>query len=433
MTTAHDPIGQQWSLQKKIGFRFVFCYALLFTTIGGNDSFPLYADVYYPFFNHFQKFLAWAGKHLFNVTVITAPREWGESGGDATVDYMLCLFILIVALLATAVWSYTGRKTKNYDKLFYWLRVLLRYFVATNMIYYGVSKLLRVQFPTITISRLMERVGDMSPMGLAWTYMSYSTAFNYFTGAAEVLCAFLLFFRRTTRLGATLGVVLMVNIVAINFCFDVCVKLFSTTLLLMCIFILIPDYQFFINFFIRHSEVPVSDITPHRFKTKWKNYFLTGMKWTLMGYNVIAVYIGMNAYVTVNNYADPKLTKPPLYGLYKVDSFEQNREKLTLDNVRWNNFWVSHAGFATIKFVDDSVKSYFFTPDTLTHTIKAHTAADPLHSFYLNYETTRPGVLILKGQWQSDSIVVKMHKVDLNGFRLISRGFHMINEFPYNK
>ena len=426
----------RWSVPQKIAFRFFFIFFVLYIIFVPSDSIPLYNDVFYPFINFFQGFIAWAAKNTLHIVITPVIKSLGDSGGDSTFDYLLYLFVIVLSAVVTIIWSFTGRKTANYNKLFYWLLVMLRYFVAFTMIFFGSAKVFRIQFPAPTIGRLMERVGDMSPMGLAWTYMSYSHWFNYFTGCTELLCAGLLFFRRTTRLGAAIGIVLLVNIVAINFCFDVCVKISSTTLLVMCLFILIPDYTRFISFFLRNSEVLPSDLSLYSFTAKWKNTTLMVVKYVLIVFTLYWNYDLMLDQIAIYGYGGNDAKKPPLYGLYQVETFVKNRDTLkplTTDTIRWNKFWISRPGTAAVKLMNDSVAGFIFKPDTLKHTVTATTYTDTTHKFFLHYTFLKPNIMILQGHWKQDSISVRMHKVDLKSFRLISRGFHMINEFPYNR
>jgi len=65
--------------------------------------------------------------------------------------------------------------------------------------------------------------------------------------------------------------------------------------------------------------------------------------------------------------------------------------------------------------------------------VTVNTYADTVNKFHLHYTTQQPNIMILQGHWKHDSIYVRMNKVDLSSFRLISRGFHMINEIPYNR
>jgi uncharacterized membrane protein YphA (DoxX/SURF4 family) len=112
----------------------------------------------------------------------------------------------------------------SYDRLYYWMIVVLRYYVGITMLAYGSVKIVQLQFPSPTPWRLIEPYGDSSPFTLAWTFMGYSRGYNYFTGIAEVSCGILLLFKRTSLFGAVIAFTVSANIAAINFCFDVPVK-----------------------------------------------------------------------------------------------------------------------------------------------------------------------------------------------------------------
>ncbi|MES2110828.1 MAG: hypothetical protein V4577_18875 [Bacteroidota bacterium] len=423
----------EWPLWQKIGFRFFFVFFILYCLLVPSDVLLHYGNIFYPFINWFQFFIIWAAKSLFHLSVMPVTRSLGDSGGDATFDYLLYLFVLLVAATATAIWSYTGRKTRNYNLLFHWLLVVLRYFVAFTFIFFGAAKVFLVQFPAPNIGRLMERVGDMSPMGLAWTYMGYSRWFNYFTGGSELLCAGLLFFRRTTRAGVVMGIVLLLNIVAINFCFDVCVKISSTTLLLMCLFILVPDYGNFILFFFGGQNAAAFNRVQPALRATYGNKILSIVKYGLIAYALYWNYGVMTDQVAT--YGDGRYTtqKAPLAGLYQVETFVRGHDTLkplTTDTIRWRCFWISRPGTATVQLMNDSTRLCGLQVDTLNHKLTlAKTAAQ---RFDFGYMTQGDG-LVLVGRWKGDSIIVRMHKVDLNNFRLINRGFHMINEGPYNR
>jgi hypothetical protein len=71
--------------------------------------------------------------------------------------------------------------------------------------------------------------------------MAASTAYTFFCGLTEVTAGTLLLFRRTLTVGALVAVAALVNIVLLNFCYDVPVKLYSSHLLMMALFLLIAD------------------------------------------------------------------------------------------------------------------------------------------------------------------------------------------------
>jgi len=131
-----------------------------------------------------------------------------------------------------------------------------------------------------------------------------------------------------------------------------------------------------------------------------------------------------------------KAKKPPLYGIYKVERFVLNKDTLpplTTDTTRWAKMTISYAEGVQIKLMNDSMKFYAFKPDTTKHKITAYTYADTVHKFTLSYAMQKPDVMLLTGKWKKDSVQIKLRKLDPNKYRLVSRGFHWVNEYPLNK
>ena len=93
--------------------------------------------------------------------------------------------------------------------------------------------------------------------------MGYSPAYNVFAGGAEALGGLLLLFRRTTTLGAVVAIGVLTNIVMLNFCYDVPVKLFSIHLTLMATALAGLDGRRLLNAFVFNRPTPAADLSPH--------------------------------------------------------------------------------------------------------------------------------------------------------------------------
>jgi hypothetical protein len=52
--------------------------------------------------------------------------------------------------------------------------------------------------------------------------------------------------------------------------------------------------------------------------------------------------------------------------------------------------------------------------------------------YKLNY-IKNDSILSFKGLWKNDSIQIKLNKFDTSKILLTNRGFHWINEYPYNR
>ncbi|PAW93582.1 hypothetical protein CKK33_08775 [Mucilaginibacter sp. MD40] len=428
-TIDDEPV--HWSAARKIALRFFLVFFLLYIFFNPNGVLP-YVDVLYEkYIEPFHSLVVWLGSHVLHLA--KPITTFTNGSGDTTYDYVIMLLIFVLAVVCAIIWSLADRKTRNYNKLFYWLTVVVRYYVAITMLTYGFVKVIKLQFPSPDLNRLLEPIGDASPMGLAWTYMGYSYGFNLFTGLGEVTCGLLLFFRRTSTLGALLGLVVAGNIMAINYAFDVPVKLLSTMLTVMCLFLLSKDAARLINFFILNKPAAPANLTPHTFKKRWANITTTVVKYLLIVY-VLAGNL-VSDIQAMSQYGD-HAPKPPLWGIYQVKSFIRNHDTvppLTTDTMRWNKLILPYNSTARVIFMDDSTRYYNWKLDTVKHTVVMFPYTDSLNKGTYTYSMPKKDELLLKGVKRSDSLEIWLKKVDLKKFRLINRGFNWINEYPYNR
>jgi uncharacterized membrane protein YphA (DoxX/SURF4 family) len=144
---------------------------------------------------------------------------------------------------------------------------VIRYFLAFEMVRYGAAKLVGMQFYP-RYHRLDSRVVDLPPTALAWSFFGGSYGYQAFAGLAEVASAILLCFRRTTTLGACLLVAVMSNVVLVNFTYDLPVKLFSTTYLVMAMYLLVLDAKRLWAFFLGDGPVPPRHYLAYPFRPR---------------------------------------------------------------------------------------------------------------------------------------------------------------------
>lgn len=57
----------------------------------------------------------------------------------------------------------------------------------------------------------------------------------------------------------------------------------------------------------------------------------------------------------------------------------------------------------------------------------------PRFKAVLRYIETPPNRLRLSGTFGGQHVVATLHRVDASKFLLLSRGFHWINEYPFNR
>ncbi len=98
-------------------------------------------------------------------------------------------------------------------------------------------------------------------MGLLWTFMGMSRAYSTFAGIAEMAGGLLLIVPRFTTLGSLVTFGVMSNVLMLNFCYDVPRKIYSVHLVLMSLFLLLPDVRRLLDFFLRNRRTePTPDV-----------------------------------------------------------------------------------------------------------------------------------------------------------------------------
>jgi len=307
-----------WSPAKKISFRFFFIILTLFIFLNNNGAF-LYAEHLFHFPTLWlYKIIPWFSVNVLNYNYDVSIFPNGS--GDTSYNYVLLLFIFLLAALGGLIWSILDRKRKNYSKLYYWLIVLVRFYLAFTLMRYGSVKVVQLQFPQPSLLRLLQPLGEMSPMGLAWTFLGFSKGYNIFMGVIEVLSVLLLF-KRTMIIGAFLSLAASVHVMAVNYFFDVPVKILSTALVVMGLFILAPYIATILRFFLTYQPQQLSPLQIPVFKRRWQLIAFRSFK-----YLFIIWTIGlMVSHAFFQQYSFGALApKSPLYGIYNVEEYILN-------------------------------------------------------------------------------------------------------------
>ena len=249
-----------WHPATRVVFRFVFAYLILFILPFPLGSVPYTEALAEPYTQLWNAIIPRVGRDVLKLDYEVGVVFNGS--GDRTYDYILVLCLLVLAAAATALWSLLDRRRTAYPRLYQWLRVYVRLYLGTVMIGYGAYKVINSQFPHPPLDRLVQPFGYASPMGLLWTFMGASEPYAMFTGAAEMLCGILLFARRTTALGAVACVAVLSNVVMLNFSYDVPVKLYSSHLLAMAVFLAAPEARRLANVFLFNRATEPAETRP---------------------------------------------------------------------------------------------------------------------------------------------------------------------------
>ena len=362
--------------------------------------------------------------------IIGRVEPLSNGSGDGLFNYLQVAAMLLVAIIISMIWNIADRKRQSYNEAFYWVWTLVRYILALFMITYGVGKIYESQFPAPTLHRLVQPYGMSSPMGLAWTFMGASRPFSIFTGCSEALAGILLLFRPTVKFGAMMCISVMSVVVAMNFCYDIPVKLFSSHLLLAAVFVLSPEVPRLLKFLFTYKAIESPRMYMHPFrKVKWQHIMWIALKATLC--LLITFYI--ITFNTEDNFYTSK-EKVPLYGLYTAQWVIHNNDTIPArldDSTRWRYLIMQYEEMATVRYMTDTAQRFEINVDTVQHTLLMKD--DEERETLYKYNLIAPGKYILQNSKPNDTTVIVLYQNDLKKFLLINRGFHWINEVPFNR
>jgi hypothetical protein len=280
----------------------------------------------------------------------------------------------------------------------------------------------------VSLARLLQPYGDSSPMGLLWTFMGASKTYNVFTGAVEMLGGALLFISQLTTLGALVCICAMGNVFILNMSYDVPVKLYSFHLLVFAIFLAAPDLRRLADLFIFRGKVQLA-INPPLFRRKWANRGLLAAQLLLGVYFAGEFLYGSHQSSALYN------AKSPLQGIWLVDEFSMNgqvRPVSLADQLRWNRVIFDNAYELSVQSIDGARNRYRSRIDLKQGKITFVKRDNPTHTADFAFSRPQPELLTLEGAMEGQRIGVKLHRIQEPSFLLNTRGFHWINDYPYN-
>ena len=367
----------------------------------------------------------WSGENLLGLDKV--ERSPMNGSGDTTFDYIKFFTSLIFTLLATCIAFSIPAFRKNQKKFSNFIHIYARYFLAIFLFNYGLAKFYEGQFLFPDFSRLDQKIGDSSPMGLLWTFMGYSKAYTFFSGLCEIAGAVLLLFRRTSVLGALVSFLVMLNVVMLNFAYDVPVKLFSTHLALISVFIFSPNFKNLFRFFFQNETVGLKS-EPIELHNRWLKSGRIIIKFgCLFGFPAWFLYLGLSYRKAEANHH--------LNGSYITEVFVKNNDTLTPaenDSTAWKKFFITGA-YSKIIFQNEKKKFFVTEIDSTMQSIRFTSFPDSAETWKLEYRFEDRKKFVLSGLFRSDRITATFNVTKPEDYELLRRKFNWINEQPYNR
>jgi len=417
---------QAWSFARKLGFRFAFLYWLLYGLPFPLSDVPWTGWITGPYSSGMDALMLWSGRHLLGIEreIPTAPT----GSGDTTLAYVYLVCEIAIAVCGALVWSLLDRRRAHYTRLAGWLWAYVRLLLATALIAYGSYKVIPSQFPKPSLDRLAQPFGEASPMGLLWTFMGVSAPYQMFTGTGELLGGVLLFARRTAVLGALVATAVMAQVVMLNLAFDVPVKLYSVHLLAMALFLLLPHARNLFDQFVlgrpaaafgraRLLERPLWHRTALVLRTAFLGYF----SWQVL-------HTSLDGY---RSYAVPPSS--PFDGVWRVASFSAEPDGTTPDpSEPWTELVVGNSMRVGVTHASGTYERLQLALEEGTK-LTLTRRGDPGWQAELTYEMPTPERLSWTGMMDGRSVRIDFERRAGRSYLLETRGFHWINEVPFNR
>src|SRR5579863_2495443 len=424
-----EPIQSQqniprWSPALRIAFRFWLVYlglyclatqiiASLFIASVGVDT-PDAATLW-----PLRPVIFWTAAHIFHVN---ASLSFGGNSGttDCMFGWVMTFCLLVIAIAATVVWSVLDRSRANYAELHKWFRLFLRFALAGQMIAYGFSKVIPIQMPYPSLTRLLQPFGTFSPMGVLLNSMGSAPAYEIFCGCAQVAGGLLLIVPRTATLGALISLADMILVFMLNMTYDVPVKLFAFHLILLSCFLLAPDVPRLVRLALSTQAQLFRGVRANRIALAAQIIF---------GLWLVGVSCHESWGIWRTRGGRPL---PPLYGIWEVRQMsidEQPRPPLLTDSTRWRRAIFDYPDRMAFQRTDDSFVPYGASVNLPYRTLALTKKDDKNWTASFTFQRPAGAELILDGRMDNHQVHMELQLTDRNSFLLVSRGFHWIQEF----
>lgn len=267
--------------------------------------------------------------------------------------YVLVMLLFILAVVAGLIVARLNKWKQYKAKLLRVCYIICCYYLVLLLFKYGCGKFFKDQFYLPEPNTLYTPLGQLDKDILYWSSMGTSRLYNFFAGSVEVLAAMLLLFKRTRMAGLLLATASLVQVVAINFSFDISVKLFSLFLLFLSLYLMIPYLRRLLLVLFTTQAIAVqAPVKKNLFMHPFMYVFLKCM---LMGLIFLET---LYPYIKRNNFNDDKAKKPYLHGAYEVKRMIVEQDTLVADNFPVKRFFIHRESYLIFQNQADEMQDY---------------------------------------------------------------------------
>lgn len=418
----------EWRGSEKLLFRFFFIYFFI-------QAVPLDWKYYRDLFA-----INWTNLQYRDIFYIARYQPKFFDGPDTFANWAV---VALIAVVGTAIWSYRDKGRQDYNNLYYWLRVIVRYRLAVGILAYGFIKLFPLQAPLPSISNLNTNYGDFTAWKLFSLSLGIVPSYESFLGLVEIIGGLLLLNRKTASIGTLIILPFTGNVFMSNLAYEGGEYVYSLYLIVLALFIFAYDAVRLFN--LVSLERPTM---PNRFRptfTGWQRTTRLTLKTAFILFFV--VFYGAKTYAGYRQgpYHFPqKSGLADASGIYNVREFRINNRVIPYsktDPMRWQDVVFEKWATISIKsnrpvtldlsnteeiYADDQDRmyqlagsqgrhyySYDLNPTSQTLRLQNRNKVYAGETLTLRYSRPNPSQIILSGLNETqDSIYVVLDKIN---------------------
>jgi hypothetical protein len=350
----------------------------------------------------FESLVSISGTYFFGLEKGFSPTISSDSLGLYIHIFNLFLISTSVVLLVELV------SKENEVNLRLYLFKILTYYLSLHLLIYGLDKVFKAQFFFPEPNTLFTPLKDISKDLLYWSTIGVSRSYSLFLGMAEVVTAVFLLFRKTRLIGIMFGIGIMINVVAVNFSFDISVKVYSLFLLVGFILLISKYLSFLLQVFIQQK--------PAIFPRENEVFFINNSK-LKKGIKLVVILLflveGLFPFVATQNFNDDTFPRPKLHGAYEiVDS-----------NSEIKNVFIHRKGYLIFKNSKDEFQDFQLEIDSVNKQFLVFDYENKIHS-ELKYEERNNQLISIFGEINGQKTSYSLKKLNLKNSILLQPSFH---------
>lgn len=332
-------------LEKSLALFFVFGFLFIPLTLNGKDW-------------QFQLTKVLFSKPIAFIQMLFFPQALRsiDFSSDTIALNLLLLLLFLLAIVSVFLLHFLKIKTDNMVLI---SRVISSYYIVFILIIYGFDKVFKAQFYLPEPNILYTSFGNLSKDILYWSTLGTSRFYSISMGIIEVVTAILILFKRTRILGLLISIGVFVNIILINFGFDISVKTFSIFLLLVTLFSVYPNLKMLINFLVFQKREQLTHtnqaIVSNPFLKIWIKFIVVGLLFLQI----------LFPYFQSQNFNDDLQVRPFLHGAYQVNQIIVKTDTLKTTDFPIHKIFIHRNNYIIFQGKNNVMTDYHFEMDSI--------------------------------------------------------------------